>query len=314
MHVGDLVLQIGQFSVESFDSFLDTGLECIECLCLHVLPLLDLEEPLEDTSFFLGVGGVLNHLRLLVAQLFGHSFFLGFVSFLRIHLFIDVLVLLDSFHKLGLLAGKNLAASGDHADEVLSQLEHVVRAALQLLAVVEVLLEIVQRDLLDLLGIFSPLVSQEQVLETVVLTVGSLLDQLVLLAGHLVNHVDSLLLYREKEINRAFRSFDDLWQLKEQGRSAMDILDLREGQPLGFVLRENAHKVRLDEIDIGHERLLLESERIARLEIFFGVKTDVAVVELQVVNPGGAAARVEDQSALAVTRKSKARNLLVPEL
>lgn len=27
VHVGDLVLQIGQFSVESFDSFLDTGLE-----------------------------------------------------------------------------------------------------------------------------------------------------------------------------------------------------------------------------------------------------------------------------------------------
>lgn len=142
-----------------------------------------------------------------------------------------------------------------------------------------------QRNLLDLLGIFSSLVGQEQVLETVVLTVGSLLDQWVLLAGHLVNHVDSLLFYREKEIDRTFRSFDDLWQLKEQGWSAMDILDLREGQPLGFVLHQNAHKVVLDEIDISHKRLLLESERITRLEIFFGVKTDVAIVKLQVVDP-----------------------------
>jgi hypothetical protein len=30
----------------------------------------------------------------------------------------------------------------------------------------------------------------------------------------------------------------------------------------------------------------LESKRIARLKIFFGEKTDVAVVELQVVYPG----------------------------
>lgn len=135
-----------------------------------VFTLLDREEPLEEAIFFLLFGALVD------CVLSGLLLF-RFLNFRLIFFHFGCLVFLDRCHELILLAGKDFAAGGDHIDEVLGEIEHVIRAALQLLAVVEELFEVVQRDLLDLLRISTALVGQEQVFKTVIFAVGSLLDQ-----------------------------------------------------------------------------------------------------------------------------------------
>lgn len=135
-----------------------------------VFALLDREEPLEEAIVFLLFGA---HVHCVLSCLL----LFRFLNFWLIFFHFGCLVFLDRCHELILLAGKDFAAGGDHIDEVLGEIEHVVRAALQLFAVVKELFEVVQRDLLDLLRIRTTLIGQEQVLKTVIFAVSSLLDQ-----------------------------------------------------------------------------------------------------------------------------------------
>ena len=158
-----------------------------------------------------------------------------------------VLVSFDGFDKPGFLGGQNLTAGLDHREEIFSELEGVVGASLQLLAVVEELLEVVERDFADLISVFKTFlrnhrlfravwygvrislrlflafwygvrstfafIGEEQVLDAVVLAVGTLLHKIVLQAGINVDYLNGLLLEREKERNLASRCLDDSGQL-----------------------------------------------------------------------------------------------------
>jgi hypothetical protein len=186
-----------------------------------------------------------------------------------------VLVSCDGFDKPGFLGGQNLTTGLDHREEIFSELEGVVGASLQLLAVVEELLEVVERDFADLSSVFKTflrnlrlfravwygvriilllfravwynvriilllfravwygvriilllflavwygvrstfaLIGEEQVLDAVVLAVGTLLHKIVLQAGINVDYLNGLLLECEKERNLASRCLDDSGQL-----------------------------------------------------------------------------------------------------
>lgn len=123
----------------------------------------------------------------------------------------------DRLDKLGLLARENFAAGLDHLEEVIRQLERVIRASLQLLAIVEEFFEVVERNFAYLERVFIiAFVSEEEVLNAVVLAVGALLDEVVLEAGLLVDNLNRLLLECKQERNGAVWCLDDLGQDLEQ--------------------------------------------------------------------------------------------------
>lgn len=128
-----------------------------------------------------------------------------------------VLVSCDGFDKPGFLGGQNLTTGLDHREEIFSELEGVVGASLQLLAVVEELLEVVERDFANFERVFIiALISEEEVFDAVVLAVGTLLDEVILEAGLLVDNLNRLLLESKEERNGAVWCLDDLGQDLEQ--------------------------------------------------------------------------------------------------
>jgi hypothetical protein len=69
----------------------------------------------------------------------------------------------------------------------------------------------------------------------------------------------------------------------------------------------------VNEVDVLHERALLEAKCVASIEIMFAKNADFAVDQLQVVDPVGAAASVEDDAADFVAALLVDGRELVPE-
>ena len=87
-------------------------------------------------------------------------------------------------NKLVLLIRQDLATSCDHVDEVVREIEHVIRASSRLFPVVKVLFEVMQADLFNAgKSVVTAFVSDEQILKAVLVAEDPLFDKQILLPG-----------------------------------------------------------------------------------------------------------------------------------
>ena len=181
---------------------------------------------------------------LLLLDFFGLLHLFNFV-FVHVFLITWVLVRANSFDKLGLLAGQDFAAGVKQLQEIFGQLKRVVRAALQLLAVVVELLEVVQSDFLDLeFVLVVALVRQEEVLKAVILTAGTLLDQVVLKPGLLVDNLDRILRQRKQKRDGTIRNLDNCRQCLKQSFFTLVLV-------CNFLLFDNGLVLPLEDLVLG---------------------------------------------------------------
>ena len=216
MAVCDVLHELVELVELGSDSVLDLLVNYRLLFFDHVHPvregrLVQLEAGLGEDQLLLDIGLTLARLLLL------GGFLLRLFVLVHVVLVAWVLVGANRLDKLGLLARENFAACLDHLEEVIRQLERVVSASLKLLAIVEELLEVVERDFANFERVFIiALISEEEVFDAVVLAVGTLLDEVILEAGLLVDNLNRLLLESKEERNGAVWCLDDLGQDLEQ--------------------------------------------------------------------------------------------------
>jgi len=267
---------------------------------------------------------------------------------------LDGLELLNLALQLCLFAWNHETTVLQHAQNVLTQVEGVVRALAKLrlrLSWLEKLLKVVERDLLysslsefgichDQLAFFSILifvcdsfkiVSQEHFFDAVVLALGTLFYKCVFFSNHmLLSFVVFPLLLGVDDIDRLLgdgkhqrvvfdRKLDNCWQFGEHGLLQLPLgclkVQIRDSSPLAFFrARQHAHKISVNEVDIRHEWSLFKTDCLLVGDLSFGVDPQVPVDHLQVKDPVRPRACSEHDATRVIARLSEASGLLVPKL
>lgn len=230
------------------------------------------------------------------------------------------LELLNLLLELSLLGWDDNSTILQHEDEVVGQVKRVVSTPLQLLLLsVEELFKVMQLELVKILffavsvGFLDFGVSQEGVLDAVVLALGSLLQNNELLFLSSIN--DMYLLLRDSE-----HHILNVGELDNEGQFAQQCFLPAVRQFVGrdplscFRKRQNTRKILINEVDIFDKWNLLKTNGLLLLKVRFRVNLQPTIDHLQVKDPVGTTGSSENQAAWVIAALPEAGWLLVPEL
>ena len=227
------------------------------------------------------------------------------------------LKLLNLLLELSLLAWDDNSTILQHKDEVVGQVKRVVSTPLQLLLLsIEKLFKVMQLELIFFtlnVGFLDFDVSQEGVLDAVVLALGSLLQNKELLFLTSINNMHLLLRNSEHRILKAGK-------LDNEGQFAQQcflpaVRQFIGTDPLACLRkRQNTRKILINEVDIFDKWNLLKANGPFLLEVRLRVDLQPAINHLQVKDPVGTTSSSENQAAWVIATLSEAGRLLVPEL